>query len=230
MGINLAGMRKISLVVFSMIMACGLSAQNKIRINTGYQTTFTTVAEYLRPGESFYRIDSVFLKQRVHAPAFSLIADIDMNKGVYLSTGFAFSKKGIKSVTYPNYKSAYYETWLAAQYYFGLVLNLTYRVQLGEKAGMFGGVGARLDLPYGIPTNAARATGRSSEFVVPFGRLDCPDLSWTLHLGGLHDLGPGEVVLELSFLAGLTNVINDAYIYGRSASFVATIGYALHLK
>jgi hypothetical protein len=223
-------MLRFFLLVLLLSMSWWLHGQNSIQVFGGYQNTQNTVAEYAHPTNSFYRIDSVDLTTRTGSPFMGLSADIEIGKNLFLNAGMSFSTKGIKYITYTTFSGTYFESWVGTQEYFSVHLLFKYYRKIGTGPfGVYIGTGTRIDFPYGEPTNAALANGPGASYIAPFGRFSRTELTWMSHAGGSFDLGPGHVLAEFHFLAGITNPIEDHYIYDRTRSFGVVMGYAFHL-
>ena len=65
---------------------------------------------------------------------------------------------------------------------------------------------------------------------MPFSRFNEVDLSWMSEAGVSYKLGPGDVVVRLSYLYGMSDVLEDAFIVGRSMSAGITVGYSFKLS
>jgi len=222
-------LRTIFLLLF---ISCSpaIFGQLSIQLFGGYQNTRTTVGEYAHPTLPYYRIDSVSLSSNLHSPVFGVAAEFEVASHFYLNTGFTFSNKGIKYVTYTSFENQYYVSWVGKQEYFGVHVLVGYHRNIGTSPfGWFVGTGYRIDFPYGEPTNAALANGPGAEYIAPFGRFSNIELTWMSHLGGTYELGPGDVRFEIYYLAGLTSPIKDDYIYARTRTFGCTLGYAFRL-
>jgi len=215
-------------VVLTSLMGHG---QSNIQLFGGYQRTYTSVAEYTHPTRTYYRIDSVSLTPHLNAPVFGVATEFEMAQNFYLNTGLTFSKKGIQYINYSTFAGQYFESWVGTQEYFGVQILLKYHRRIGNSAfGYYVSTGCRIDFPYGEPTNAALANGPGAEYIAPFGRFSKTELVWINSLGGSYGIGPGDLFIQFSFLAGITNPIEDDYIYARTRSFGLTMGYAIHLK
>ena len=98
-----------------------------------------------------------------------------------------------------------------------------------SKFGLLFGTGPQVDYAVGKPNNGALYSGTYSRFFMPFSRYNEVDLSWAVMAGGTFRLGPGDVAVKISYLYGLSDVLEDAFIIGRSSSFGITAGYAFRL-
>jgi hypothetical protein len=64
---------------------------------------------------------------------------------------------------------------------------------------------------------------------MPFCRFNEIDFGWMSEGGVSYKLGPGDVVLKASYLYGLSDVLEDAFVTGRTTSFGISLGYSLKL-
>jgi hypothetical protein len=202
------------------------SAQNQLRISGGVLSTSTTVSEYSR-GLDYFFYDSVFLDTRVTRPAVNIDVDIDLGKHFFFTTGLSYSTKGITSINYT--KVAY---WYGAQQeYIGLKINLKYHHKFSDgKFGIFAAAGGKADFTVGGPTSAEIAILDGAQYFQAFGTFKPVDFSLLTNFGISYRLGPGDIILDISFQNGLTDVLEDQFIVGRSFSMGAGIGYSLYLE
>jgi len=222
-------MRKIFLIIFSLLMFMLGNAQNSIGVQIGFLGTHTSAAEYLRQGRNDYLLDSVTLDRNIGSFQAAINADIDLGKHFFMSTGFHYEQKGFSDISFTDLAGKTYSV-KARQNYIGLSFLIQYRVRFkNKKFGMLIGTGPKIDFAVGTPNNGALYSGAYTRFFMPFSRYNETDLSWATELGGLYQLGPGNIVLKVSYLYGLSDVLEDAYIIGRTQSIGISIGYSIPL-
>jgi hypothetical protein len=81
----------------------------------------------------------------------------------------------------------------------------------------------------GNPNGGALFGGPYARFFGPFCRFNETDLSWMTEAGLWYSLGPGDIILRLSYQYGLSDVMEDPYVIGRPQSGGITVGYSLRL-
>ena len=218
-------MRRFLTVLLFLIIISNSKAQNQIRINGGILFTNTTVSEYNRGLEFFY-YDSVSLDTRRTTPQANIEIDIDLGQRFFLTTGLGYSKKGMPSIYYING-----EYWYAAkQEYIGMNVLLKYHYRFDDKRfGIFAAGGFKTDFAVGGPNNAQIANVAGSEFFHAFGVFNQVDFSLQTLLGISYKLGPGDLVFDVRFQNGLSDVIADQFIVARTFSIGTSLGYSFHL-
>ena len=211
---------------FFFLMPSYLFAQNQIRIRGGLLSTNTSVSEYNRGLEFFY-YDSVTLNTRRSEPQANIDIDFDLGKRVFLTTGLGYSKKGIPRIYYVNG-----DYWYAAkQEYIGMNVQLKYHYRFRDKRiGLYGAAGFKTDFAVGGPNGAQIATDEGSQYFHAFGFFNQIDFSMQTVVGFSYHLGPGDLVLDANFQKGLSDIISDKYIVGRTFSIGICLGYSLYLS
>jgi len=221
-------MKKICFIFLIGFLSVQLHAQNSIGIEAGYLRTHTSVAEYLRPGSSYNLLDVVSLNPDVGSFQAAITAEIDMGKRFFLSTGFHYGRKGLGEVSISDSARTYYVNPI--QHYVGLSVMIEYHYRFKKsKFGILLETGPLIDFAVGKPNNGALYSGTYYKYFMPFSRFNEVDLSWVADIGGTFKLGPGDVVLKLSYRYGLSDVIEDAFIIGRSSSYGISVGYSFRL-
>jgi len=217
-------MKYIFILLISTISTIALS-QNQIRIRGGVLSTNTSVSEYNRGLDYFY-YDSVTLFTQVTQPQINIDIDIDLGKRFFLSTGLGYSKKGIEGVQYDN--GGY---WYAAnQEYLGMNIQLKYHYKFkGEKLGVFVATGFKSDFAVGGPNNAQIAIVEGSEYFQAFGTISQVDFSLHTVFGLSYKLGLGDITIDVNFQNGLSDILEDQFIVGRTFSVGSSIGYSFYL-
>jgi len=222
-------MKKIILSVTFILILFHLKGQNSIGIQIGFLGTQTRIAEYLRPDQQDYLLDFVTLNRYVGSVHAAINADVDIGKDFSLSTVFHYEQKGLSKVSYTDSNQVVYEV-KALQHYLGLSLMIQYRLHFREsKFGMLFGTGPKFDFAIGTPNDGALYSGKYRNYLMPFSRFNDVDVSWGAEVGGTYSFGPGNFILMISYLYGLSDVLEDAFIVGRSQSLCLSLGYSFTL-
>ena len=222
-------MKKTILILVICWISGQLLAQNSIGIEAGFLGTHTSVAEYLRTGRKDYLLDSVMLSPYIGSFQAAITTQIDLGKRFFLETGFHYSRKGMSEVAFTHKSTKYYVN--PGQRYIGLSVMIEYLYRFKKsKFGIIGGTGIQVDFAVGKPNNGALYSGSYNYFFMPFCRFNELDLSWAVKAGVAYKLGPGDVIVKLSYLYGLSDVLEDAFIIGRSMSAGITVGYSFKLS
>jgi hypothetical protein len=219
-------MTKYLLVFIFLLVSISGKTQNRIAVRGGATFTRTAVSEYNR-GLSYFYYDSVSLDTEVVFPSFNIDADISLGKGWFFASGLSYMRKGIESVQYVNGGF----TREARQEYMGLSVMLKYHHRLDNgRVGLYIAGGVRADFTVGGPNNAEIAYGSGSNYFHAFGTFSIAEFVLPTQIGASYRMGPGEILLDLNFLKGLSDVLPDRYIVGRSFSVGLNLGYALYLS
>ncbi len=210
--------------IFCVIATQSIS-QNQIRIRGGVLSTNTTVSEYSR-GLSYFYYDSVTLDTRRTTPQVNIDIDIDLGKRFFLTTGLGYSKKGLPSVYYING-----DYWYPAkQEYMGMNIQLKYHHKINDgKLGVFAAAGFKADFTVGGPNDSQIAIMDGNEYFNAFGTFNQVDFSMLTNVGISYKVGPGDITLDVSFQNGLSDVIQDPFIVGRTFSIGGSIGYSFYI-
>jgi len=223
-------MKKIILYTVFLLMVCQLKGQNSIGLEVGFLGSQTRIAEYLRPDQQDYLLDFVSLNQYAPSLHAAIIAGLDLGKDFFLSTGFHYEQKGLSKVSYTDSNQVVYDV-KALQNYLGLSLMIQYRLHFREsKFGMLLGTGPKFDFAVGTPNGGALYSGKYRKYLMPFSRFNEVDVSWGAEVGGTYSAGPGDFILKISYLYGFSDVLEDAFIVGRSQSLGISIGYSFNLS
>jgi hypothetical protein len=223
-------MKQIALSVLLSWISFQLLAQNSIGIQVGFLGTHTSIAEYERIERHDYLLDSMTLSTNIGSVQAAINADIEMGKNFYLATGFHYSAKGLSEVVFTD-SIGWPWTTPAKQHYVGLSLQLGYLIPLKDsKISLRFSSGFKADFAVGTPNGGALFSGPYYRFFMPFSRFNELDLTWLTEAGAGYRLGPGEVILRLSFQYGLSDVMEDAFVIGRTMSGGITAGYSLKLS
>lgn len=205
-------------------------AQNSIGFQAGFLGTYTSVAEYPRIGRTDYLLDSMKLSQHVGSFQAAITADIGLGKKFYLSSGFHYSRKGLKEVDYSD-STGYIWYTPARQHYIGLSVLLGYKFPLKDsRFGFQAATGVQADFAVGTPNGGALFSGPYSRFFMPFSRFNEVDLSWVAEGGCSYKLGPGVILIKLTYHYGLSDVLEDPFVIGRSMSYGISAGYSFYLR
>ena len=200
-------------------------SQNQIRIRGGVLSTNTTVSEYSRGLDYFY-FDSVTLDTRRTTPQVTIDIDIDLGKRFFLTTGLGYSKKGLPSVYYINGGYLY----SAKQEYMGMNFQLKYHYKFNDdRFGLFAAAGFKADFAVGGPSSAQIATLDGEEYFNAFGTFNQGDFSLHSVIGTSYKLGPGDIILDVNFQNGLSDIYEDPFIKGLTFSIGASLGYSFYL-
>lgn len=222
-------MKKTILILFISWISVQLHAQNSIGVQVGFLGTHTSVAEYERIERRDFLLDSVTISPDVGSVLASINADIDLGKNLFLSTGFHYSNKGLAEVTFVD-PTGWPWTTAARQQYVGLSMLIGYHFHFNQnKFGLQLATGPKADFAVGDPNGGALFSGPYYRFFMPFSRFNEVDLSWMTEAGVNYKLGPGDVVVRLSYLYGMSDVLEDAFIVARSMSLGLTVGYSFKL-
>jgi hypothetical protein len=223
-------MKKTILIFFTFLASLQLQSQNSIGFEAGFLGTYTRVAEYQRIGRTDYLLDSVTIRPAVGSFQASINADIDLGKNFFLSTGFHYSNKGLAEVAYTDTTGWQWYT-AARQHYIGLSLLIAYHFHFKQsKFGLQLATGPRADFAVGMPNTGATFSGPYYRFFMPFSRFNEVDLCWAAETGLSYSLGPGDILLKVSYLYGLSDVLEDAFVVGRSMSYGISLGYVIRLS
>jgi len=223
-------MKKLFLLLIFTSFLADLNGQNSIGIQVGFLGTQTRIAEYLRPDQQDYLLDFVTLNQYAASVHAAIIADLDLGKDFFLSTGFHYEQKGLSKVSYTDSNQVVYDV-KALQHYLGLSLMIQYRLHFREsKFGMLFATGPKFDFAVGTPNDGSLYSGKYRNYLMPFSRFNDTDVSWGTEVGGTYTLGPGDFILKISYLYGLSDVLEDAFIVGRSQSIGISVGYSFKLS
>lgn len=214
------------------LLVCGplAEAQNSIGAGVGYLWTHTSVAEYERVGRNDFLLDSMNLQKNVSSLTAAVTVDLSLGRHFWLITGFNYSEKGLNRVTFTD-STGYPWTTPAKQSYLGLSALLGYELPFHKSRFTLRlATGFQADFAVGQPNGGALFSGPYSRFFMPFSRFNEVDFSWRTELSGGYRLGPGKVFLTASFLYGMNDVLEDAFIIGRSLSAGVSAGYSLSLS
>ena len=207
-----------------------LNAQNAIGIQVGFLGTHTSVAEYQRVGRLDNLLDSMSLNPDVGSVQAAVNADIDLGKEFFLSTGFHYCDKGLANVTFTDSTGWPWST-AARQKYMGISMLIGYHIHFHHsKFGLQIATGPRVDFAIGTPNPGALFSAPYYRFFMPFSRFNEVDFSWMSEAGVSYKLGPGDVIAKVSYLYGMSDVLEDAFIVARSMSFGISVGYSLKLS
>lgn len=212
--------------------APGSEAQNSIGVQVGYLGTYTRVAEYPRTGRSDhdYLLDSMSLKKFVSSFQVAVTTNIGLGKGLYLSPGFHYSKKGLARVDFTD-STGYTWTTPARQNYIGISMLIGYDLKIkNSRYAVQFATGPQADFAVGMPNGGALFSGPYYRFFMPFSRFNEVDFTWRIEAGVTWKLGPGDLRLQLAYLQGLGDVLEDPFVIGHSVSGGISLGYILRLS
>ncbi|MCX6307050.1 MAG: outer membrane beta-barrel protein [Bacteroidetes bacterium] len=223
-------MKKTILILLISWISFQMNAQNSIGIQVGILGTHTSVAEYERIERFDNLLDSVDLSPDVASVQAAINVDIDLGKNFFLSTGFHYSKKGLANVVFTDSTGWPWQT-PARQHYMGMSMLIGYHFHFRHsKFGLQVAAGPQADFAIGTPNGGALFSGPYYRFFMPFCRFNEVDLGVRAEVGASYKLGPGDVVVKLSYLYGMSDVLEDAFIVARSMSYGISLGYSLRLS
>ena len=215
----------IFLIIFCSVSTFSFS-QNQIRVQGGFFMTNTSIAEYDRGLDYFY-LDSVTIDSKLYSPALNIDMDIELGKGFFITTGLGYIEKGVAS-NYYNIGDYWYD---GKKKYLGMNFQVKYHYKFkNEKLGFFTATGFKADFAILGPNNSEIATVDGSRFFQAFGTFSPVDFGLNTTLGLSYKLGPGDIVVDVNFVNGLSDIFSDQFIYGRSFSTGALIGYSFYLE
>ncbi len=204
-------------------------AQNSIGIQAGFLGTHTFVAEYERIGRNDYLLDSMQLLTNAGSFQASIEAEIGLGKKFFLSTGFQYSNKGLADVTFID-STGYPWSTPTRQHYLGLSVMLGYKLPIrNSRFGLQLATGLLADFAIGMPNGGALFSGPYSRFFMPFSRFNEVDISWASEAGCSYNLGPGHILVKVKYQYGLSDVLEDPFVIGRTMSLGISVGYSFHL-
>ena len=222
-------MRKflLALSLFLFVFNITGKAQNQFSFHLGYLRTRTFVAEYERINHSNHLLDSVWLNPNMNSFTATLATDFDLGNNFVFSAGFHYSKKGLQQVVYHDTAGWPWSTE-AYQHYAGISMLIGYKFRFSEdKWGLQLSTGPQVDFSVGTPNGGTLFSGPYYIYFMPFCRINEVDMTWAVDVSGTRKLGPGDIVLKLRYLYGLSDVLEDPFVVGRSMSFGVTLGYAI---
>jgi hypothetical protein len=223
-------MKKAILILIISWISVLSQAQNAIGIQVGFLGTHTFIAEYERIERQDYLLDSVSLNTDVGSVQAAINMDFDIGRNFFLSTGFHYSNKGLANVTFTD-STGWPWTTAARQNYMGLSMLLGYHFRLKDsKFGLQLATGLQADFAVGTPNPGALFSGPYYRFFMPFSRFNEVDLSWVTEAGCYYRLGPGDITLKATYHYGLSDVLEDAFVVGRSMSYGVSLGYSFRLS
>lgn len=219
--------RKLFLVLAFTAMFQATYAQNRIGFHLGYLGTYTRIIEYERIDRRDYLLDSVSLKKTTGFIQAELTTEITLGHGFYWQNGFHYSRKGLDEV---KFKDSTGWDWVttARQHYIGLSEMIGYRWQKpNRKTGFLLASGFQIDFAVGKPNGGALFSGPYYRFFMPFCRFNETDFLWVTEGGITYKLGPGVADIRVRYQHGLSDVLEDAFIIGRTVSIGLTAGYCI---
>lgn len=219
------------LFVICMVLFLGpLRGQNSFSLAAGYLFTHTGVAEYKRPDYNYYLLDVVSIDPNRSSFHASLTVDLDLGNRFFLSTGLHYQEMGISSVSFTDTLNDFY-SYPANQHYIGWSLLLKYHYRFRDsKFGLFAGVGPKVDFAVGYLNIAEQAPWRAANTLTPFARFNTIDFSIAAEVGVPYLLGTGSLFPKVNYYQGLSDVLRNDYIVGKTISVGADVGYTLHLS
>ncbi len=226
---NFNEMKKLLFVLIMVFSLGTLQGQNSFSLAAGYLFTHTSVAEYKRPDYNYYLLDYVTLKPNRSSFHASLSIDLDIGSQFYISTGLHYQEMGISNITFVDTLNDYF-SYKANQHYIGWSFLLKYHYQFREsKFGIFAGVGPKVDFAVGYLNIAEQAPYRARDSMTPFARFNVVDFSIAVEAGATYRLGPGTFFAKINYFQGLSDVLRDSYVVGKTICVGIDVGYTLPL-
>ncbi len=207
-----------------------LMAQNQLRVKAGGLYTYTSIAEYNRPGQSYYLLDSVDYDQQLFGMLAGLEVDIDLGKNVYFVSGFGYSRKGLPEISHTDFIGTT-RSRTAFQNYLGIHFQFKYHHRFKDgNFGIYAATGPKVDFTIGGPNYAEFSTVSGSKFFQAFGSFNIAEFLWYTNFGFSYKLGPGDLVFDLNMMNGLSDALRDKYIIGKTLSIGVLVGYSFYLN
>ncbi|MBE0646616.1 MAG: PorT family protein [Bacteroidales bacterium] len=207
-----------------------LQAQNSFSLAAGYIYTHTSVAEYKRPENNYYFLDYVSIDPNRSSFHVSLNADIDLGNRFFFSTGIHYQEMGMSNINFIDTLNDFY-SYKANQHYIGWSLLLKYHYTFRDsKFGIFAGVGPKVDFAVGYLNIAEQAPFRAANSMTPFARFNTVDFEIAIEAGVTYKLGPGSIIAKINYYQGLSDVMRDDYVVGKTISVGGDVGYSLNLS
>lgn len=223
-------MKKVLLITVLSFLTLVVVSQNNISLHFGYLSTSTSTAEIQTRGGYFYS-DSVSTEQINNSFYAGIDFDIDLGTNFYLSNGISYSRKGIGTITYTPVNApsvAYYSD----DDYIGYTLMLKYRINLmsNHKLRLILGAGLKSDFHLVPLDTKFLYSGEGAEFINAYKNTVPVELIGVGRLEIAYKLGIGDLSLNFLFQKGLTDIINNPYIVGKTDSFGVNLGYTFYLN
>jgi len=223
-------MKKLLCVVIMIFSLGTLQGQNSFSLAAGYLFTHTSVAEYKRPDYNYYLLDYVSIDPTMSSFHASFNINIDLGNRFHLSTGMHYQEMGMTNISFIDTLNDYF-SYKANQHYIGWSLLLKYHYQFREsKFGIFAGVGPKVDFAVGYLNIAEQAPFRARDSMTPFARFNTVDFSIAVEAGTTYRLGPGTLLVKINYFQGLSDVLRDDYVVGKTISVGVAVGYTLQLE
>jgi len=222
-------MKKTVSFLFILFLAHHMQAQNSFGIQAGFLSTHTSVAEYQRPGWAFFLMDYVSLDPNRNSAHIALTADIDLGKRFFLSTGLHYEEMGTSRISFTDTLKRFY-SYSANEQYLGWSLLVKYHYRFGDsRFGVFAAAGPKLDFAISYLNEAEQAPQAAVDFITPFARFNVLDFSLAVEAGCSYKLGPGELNIRLNYYQGLSDVLRNDYLVGKTRSLGIDLGYTFYL-
>jgi hypothetical protein len=218
-------MRHFQLWLLFMVIAGAAAAQTRLGIHVGYTGTYTRIAEYERIERRDFLLDSVYLKKSSGFLQAMVTLEVDMGKGFYYQPGWHYSRKGLTEVRFRD-STGYDWVTTAYQHYVGLSQMLGYRIRLhDQRMELALATGLQADFAVGTPNGGALFSGPYYRFFMPFCRFNEVELGWCSEGSFSCKAGPGMAAFRLRYIYGLSDVLEDAFVIGRSMTLGLSLGY-----
>lgn len=223
-------MKKLLLVIIMTYSFGALQGQNSFSLSAGYLFTHTSIAEYKRPGNNYYFLDYVSVDPNMSSFHASFSADIDLGNRFFFSTGMHYQEMGMANINFVDTLNDFY-SYPANQHYIGWSLLLKYNYQFRDsRFGVFAGVGPKVDFAVGYLNIAEQAPYRAMNSMTPFARFNTIDFSIAVEAGATYKLGPGNLLAKINYYQGLSDVLRDDYVVGKTICIGLDVGYSVNLS
>jgi len=222
-------MKKLLFLTAIMLSLGSLQGQNSLSLSAGYLFSHTGVAEYKRPDYNYYLLDVVSIDPNTSSFHASFMVDLDLGNRFFLSTGMDYQKMGISNVSFTDTINDFY-SYPANQHYLGWALLLKYKYLFrNTRIGVYVGAGPKVDFAVGYLNIAEQAPLRAANTLTPFARFNTVDFSIAVEAGITCSIGPGSLFAQLNYFQGLSDVLRDNYVVGKTLSLGFDVGYTIPL-
>lgn len=223
-------MKKTVLITVLYFLTFVVVGQNNISLNLGYLSTSTSTVEVPNSDDFFYS-DSVNFDPSSTAFYAGIDFDIDLGTNFYLSNGISYSKKGYGTITYTPANTSSVGFYSDDEYV-GITMMLKYRINLisNHKLRLIIGAGLKSDFHLVPLDTKFLYSDKGEEFINAYKNTAAIELLAIGKIGIAYKLGIGDLSFNLLFQKGLTDMIQNQYIIGKTDSFGINVGYIFYLN